>query len=183
MIIKKKTFFARTTINRFSTYNRINCFSFAHIIELLFIIFSTDFINSWTVKFWMILTSSALRSGTTILEPTVNFIYWIHFLVKSKFWSEFVSLFYIQISIFFFSCNAFNCNSAISLAFAIFTYFFSGKSRSLSNWLFSRVRWGGMGIKTGIFEMIIKLFKSNIQQLKNNSWVFTFQQYTSHIHS
>ena len=32
-----------------------------------------------------------------------------------------------------------------------------------------RVRWGGMGIKIGIFEMIIKLFKSDIQQLKNNS--------------
>ena len=40
-----------------------------------------------------------------------------------------------------------------------------------------------MGIKTGIFEMIIKLYKSDIQQLKNNSRVFTFQQYTSHIHS
>ena len=26
----------------------------------------------------------------------------------------------------------------------------------------SKVRWGGMGIKTGIFEMIIKLFKSDI---------------------
>ena len=32
----------------------------------------------------------------------------------------------------------------------------------------SRVRWGGMCIKTGIFEMIIKQFKSDIQQLKNN---------------
>ena len=40
-----------------------------------------------------------------------------------------------------------------------------------------------MGIKTGIFEMIIKLFKSDIQQLKNNSWDFTFQQYNSHIHT
>ena len=40
-----------------------------------------------------------------------------------------------------------------------------------------------MGIKTGIFEMIIKLFKSDIQQLKNNSWVFTFEQYTSRIYS
>ena len=47
----------------------------------------------------------------------------------------------------------------------------------------SRVRWGGMGIKTGIFEMIIKLFKFDIQQLKNDSRVFTFLQYTSHIHS
>ena len=34
---------------------------------------------------------------------------------------------------------------------------------------FSRVWWGGMGIKTGIFEMIFKLFKTDIQQLKNNS--------------
>ena len=40
-----------------------------------------------------------------------------------------------------------------------------------------------MGIKTGIFEMIIKLFKPDIQQLKNNNWVLTFQQYTSHIYT
>ena len=33
----------------------------------------------------------------------------------------------------------------------------------------SRVIWGAMGIKTGIFEMVIKLFKSDIQQLKKNS--------------
>ena len=32
-----------------------------------------------------------------------------------------------------------------------------------------------MGIKTGIFEMIIKLFKSDIQQLKNNSWVVAIE--------
>ena len=35
--------------------------------------------------------------------------------------------------------------------------------------MMNKVRWGGMGIKTGIFEMIIKLFKSDNQQLKNNS--------------
>ena len=29
-----------------------------------------------------------------------------------------------------------------------------------------------MGIKTGIFEMFIKLFKSDIQQLKNNNLSF-----------
>ena len=40
---------------------------------------------------------------------------------------------------------------------------------------FCRVRWGGMDIKIGIFEMIIKLFESDIQQLKNNCRIFTFQ--------
>ena len=70
-------------------------------------------------------------------------------------------------------------NNKIELAFIVLASdknvlnSYTGKNRCLKKCylqsFLSRVRWGRMGIKTGTFEMIIKLFKSDNQQLKNIS--------------